>query len=147
VHEERSTYYLRRTQAVQYHNDYLSIIIDGADQSAYGLPHFCEKDKLSSNMLKMPVYLMGALVHGYRAYGFTYLKNIKHGSNIVLECLHHILCDVLATRKHIPPIIFLQLDNTSKQNKNKYILACLCCLIAWGVSHSGSFLSASGSHA
>ena len=35
---------------------------------------------------------MGVLVHGYRTFGFTYLKNIKHGA-IVIECLHHVLVD------------------------------------------------------
>jgi hypothetical protein len=113
--------------------EYLSLIIDGADQSAYGLPHFIEIDKTSANQMKMPVYLMGVLVHGYRTFGFTYLKNIKHGTNIVIECMHHVLNDYLTQRGRIPPVIYLQLDNTWKQNKNKYMLGFMACLVAWGV--------------
>ena len=45
VHEERTTYYLRKGAAIFEPQYYLSIIIDGADQSAYGLPHFIEIDK------------------------------------------------------------------------------------------------------
>jgi hypothetical protein len=81
----------------------------------------------------MPVYLMGVLCHGYRTFGFTYLKNIKHGTNIVLECLHQVLVDYKKTRGYIPPVIYLQLDNTWKQNKNKYMLAYAACLVLWGV--------------
>ena len=122
VHEERCTYYLRRNSAIFMPADYMSIIADGADQSAYGLPHFIEIDKFSSNHRKIPVYLMGVLVHGYKAFGFTYLKNVKHGTNIVIECLHQVFVDYKQTRGYIPPVIFLQLDNTWKQNKNKYML-------------------------
>ena len=133
VHEERGTYYVRRCSAIHFPDQYMSIIADGADQSAYGLPHFIEIDKFSSSRRKIPVYLMGVLVHGFRAYGFTYLKNVKHGTNIVIECLHYVFMDYYKHRKYIPAIIYLQLDNTWKQNKNKYMLGYLACLVAWGV--------------
>ncbi len=133
VHEERSTYYIRRNSAIFMKQDYLSLIIDGADQSAYALPHFIEIDKTSANQIKVPVYLMGVLVHGFRTFGFTYLKNIKHGTNIVIECFHQVLVNYKATRGNIPPVIYLQLDNTWKQNKNKYMIGYCACLVAWGV--------------
>ena len=133
VHEERGTYYLRREHAVFYPTEFLSLIADGADQSAYGLPRFIEIDKTSSNVRKIPIYLMGVLVHGYRSFGFTYLKNIKHGTNIVIECLHHVLVDYKKNRGYIPPIVYIQLDNTWKQNKNKFMIGYLACLVAWGV--------------
>ena len=119
--------------AIFMRDEYMSLIADGADQSAYGLPHMIELDKFSSGRRKIPVYLMGVLVHGYRAFGFTYLKNIKHGANIVIECLHQVFMNYKENRGYIPPVIFVQLDNTSKQNKNKYILGYLACLVAWGV--------------
>ena len=133
VHEERSSYYLRQNAGLLYPDECILIIADGADQSAYGLPHLTELDKFTSNRIRLPVSLMGVLVHGYRAFGFTYLKNIKHGTNIVIECLHHVLMDYKNTRGRIPPLLYLQLDNTSRQNKNKYMLAYLACLVAWGV--------------
>ena len=76
---------------------------------------------------------MDVLVHGFRTYGFTYLKNIKHGTNVVIECLHHVLVDYMKQRGYIPPVMYLQLDNTSKQNKNKFMIGYLACLVAWGV--------------
>ena len=118
VHEERGSYYLRQNAAIWMKEEYLSLIADGADQSAYGIPHFIEVDKSSANRLKIPVYLMGVLVHGYRTFGFTYLKNVKHGTNIVIECLHHVFVDYKTNRGHIPPVVYVQFDNTWKQNKN-----------------------------
>ena len=98
------------------------------------MPHFLEKDKHSNGDLKIPLFLMGALVHGYNAFLFSYLKNIKHGTNIVIECLHHIFVNYAATLgRHIPPVIFLQLDNTTKQNKNRFMLGWFSCLVQWGV--------------
>jgi hypothetical protein len=133
VNEERQTYYWRRHQSIYFSDDYVSIVLDGAAQQAYGLPHLLDKDKQTSGDIKMPLFLMGALVHGFNAYLFTYLRNIKHGTNIVIECLHHIFCHILSIKKHIPPVVFLQLDNTSKQNKNQFMIGWLSCLVAWGV--------------
>src|SRR5688572_25110101 len=76
---------------------------------------------------------MGALVHGHRAYAFSYMKNIKHGANVVIECLHRILLDMAANKKEIPETLYLQLDNTTKQNKNQYIIGYAACLVSWGL--------------
>ena len=134
VREERASYYFRRHQAIHARDEFLSIIIDGADQAAYALPHFIEKDKNSSSALKLPVYLMGALVHGRGCYAFTYINNVKHGTNIVIECLHRIFCHLVQKhRKRLPGVLHLQLDNTSKQNKNKFMIGYLACLVKWHV--------------
>ena len=133
VRRERGSYYTRRKQGIYCKGDYLSIIIDGADQAAYGLPHFLEQDKISSSCQKNPLHLMGALVHGRASYAFTYLNNIKHGSNIVIECLHRILADIDESKEGIPPVLCLQLDNTVKQNKNQFLILYLACLVDWGV--------------
>ena len=57
VHEERNTNYIRRNAAIWMYMDYLSIIADGADQPADGIPHWIEIDKFSSNRSKMPDFL------------------------------------------------------------------------------------------
>ena len=133
VHAERNTYYFRRLQAQTYPEDYLCATLDGADQCAYGLPHFTEQDKSSSSCRKVPLCLMGGLVHGFRAYGYTYLRNIKHGTNIVIEVLHRIFCDYKEAKGKLPPVCFLQFDNTSKQNKSQYMFGWLSCLVEWGL--------------
>jgi hypothetical protein len=133
VRRERGSYYIRRKQGIYNKSEFLSIILDGADQAAYAMPHFLEQDKLSSSCQKNPCHVMGALVHGRASYAFTYLNNIKHGANIVIECIHRILEDTATSPDGIPPILMIQLDNTTKQNKNQFIVGYLSCLIEWGV--------------
>ena len=126
---ERDSYYLRRLKALTEPNKYLSIIIDGSDQAAFGLPHIIDKDKKTASQHKIPLHLMGALVHGRSTYGFTYLNNVKHGTNIVIECLHRIINDM----PELPETLFLQLDNTWKQNKNQFMIGFAGCLVQWGI--------------
>jgi len=133
VNEERASYYWRRLQSITQPRDYLSIIIDGADQAAFALPHFLCKDKTSASALKIPVHLMGALVHGRAAYAFTYLNNIKHGTNLVLECLNDIFMDLMAEHGELPLVLCLQLDNTAKQNKNQFLIGFAACLVQWRI--------------
>ena len=90
---------------------------------------------------------MGALVHGRGVYAFTYLNNVKTGTNIVIECLHRIFID-LRRRGPLPATLFLQVDNTAKQNKNSYMFGYLGCLVQWGLfAHvSLSFLPVGHTH-
>ena len=60
-------------------NRYLSIIVDGADQSAYGLPHFCTltKDQRGHAMkVKLVGILEDAVVN--KLVLFTLLKKTMH---------------------------------------------------------------------
>ena len=68
---------------------------------------------------------MGALVHGHECHGFTFLTNIKHGTNITIETLHRVLQYHFELNNRKPftqRTLFLQLDNTTKQCKSKFVL-------------------------
>ena len=82
VREERESYYRRRLLAQREPARYMSVIIDGADQAAYGLPHYRLKNKTLDGALKIPLHLMGCIAHGRDVYGFTYLPNFKAGNNL-----------------------------------------------------------------
>src|SRR4051812_5449013 len=88
-----------------------------------------EKDKLSEKCMKFPLYIMGGLVHGHRAYAYSYMRNVKHGTNVTIEALHRILDDHVKSGKQIPRTLYLQLDNTTKQNKNRFMIAYAACLV------------------
>ena len=77
---------------------------------------------------------MGALVHGQACYGYTFLLNIKHGSNVTIETLHRVLQDRFESNGKQPfkqRVLYLQLDNTTKQCKSKYVFCYLALLVAW----------------
>lgn len=115
------------------HEHVLSMIIDGADQSAYGLPYFHNTTHSTQGKWKVKTHLMGAIVHGRKTYAYTYIDNIKHGNNLTIETLHRLLLDTAATEGKLPKTLYLQLDNTSKQCKGRFVLGYLACLVAWGL--------------
>jgi hypothetical protein len=136
VRRERGSYYGRRWQAVHHPTTCFSIIIDGADQSAFGSPHFAVHSKDDDGHWKVATHLMGALVHGKVAHGYTFLPNIKHGSNVTIETLHRVLLHEFARGGGVPftqRMLYLQLDNTTKQCKSQFVLGYLALLVAWGV--------------
>jgi hypothetical protein len=121
VKAERLSYYARRELAKMHPTLYLSLIIDGADQSKHELPHFKEADHNTQSLWAIHVYLMGVLSHGRQPMGVTYLPNVKQGSNVTIDVLHTYLMHLLAVEHTLPPTLLLQLDNTCKQCKSKYL--------------------------
>ena len=104
----------------------VSIVIDGADQSCYSLPHFYERSKEVDKGKPYGAKLQGVIVHGLRSYAFMVPMNGNAGSNLTIETLHRVLVDLYGDgSRNIPPTLYLQLDNTTGQNKNNYILGYL----------------------
>jgi hypothetical protein len=135
VRAERQAYYNRRRMACLYKKEYFSVIIDGADQAAYSMPHFTMLDKDTSQAMRIRNHLFGAIVHGRALYGFSYLDNCKHGTNLTIEALHRVLIKewIRGGKGRLPRVLFLQLDNCSKQNKSQYLIAYLGLLVGWDV--------------
>jgi len=143
VKQERSYLYYKRDLAKRYPNDFLSIIIDGADQSAYSLPHFKEIDKNTSTARKQKSHILGAIKHGrteentMQCYLYTISDKWEHGSNQTITLLQKVLlqCEERSKREdgRLPPTLFLQADNCGRENKNRYFLAYLSWLVQKGI--------------
>jgi hypothetical protein len=137
IRREKTSYYTRRKQAicqvVSGRKQFGCCIMDACTQAVLALPHFVEIDKTSSEACKIPMHVMAALVHGFRPYAFIFTDNFKHGANITIECLHHVLTDMQQEDGSLPRTFYLQLDNTTKQCKNKFVIAYLGLLIAWNL--------------
>ena len=134
IRGERRSYMDRREEAADpvKRDHVMSIIIDGADQAAYGLPYHCTTTHSVQGKHKIKGHLMGAIVHGRGVYGFVGVDNVKYGTNVTIETLHRILLDQ-AKRGPLPDHLYLQLDNTAKQCKSRFLLGWLGCLVKWGV--------------
>lgn len=130
---ERREYMRKAELAMLRPSQYLSFVIDGADQSAYTLPHFVTKTKDSrGNGLK--VHLIGVLQHLSinKLSLYTMTENHKTGANHIVECVHRFINDA-AREGEIPRTVFLQLDNCIRENKNHYLLSYLEALVKWDV--------------
>ena len=115
---ERQKYYKHVTKARRDPGKYLSIILDGMDQSKTEIPHSVYRSTLTSSMWKLRTHLVGVIAHGRGIFGFFDLFQFPHGSNLTL----HVLLRVLYTlRDSLPDVLYLQMDNCSRENKNKYV--------------------------
>ena len=136
VARERMEYQKKKDRARTHSNDYLSIIIDGADQSAFGLPHFTTSTK-SQRGHAMKVKLVGLLEHQVenKLSLLTMTQEHATGSNHVIEVIHRFLSRKRADGP-LPPKFFVQLDNCSRENKNRYVMGYFEMLVANSVFQS-----------
>lgn len=133
IKEERGGYHRRRREARTHPNSCISIIIDGADWQSYGIPFFCERTHSSQKLWTIPVYLVGVLVHGRLSSVYIVPGHFKQGTNVVIHILYDVLLDIMARGEKIPDTLYLQLDNTVKQNKSRFMIGFLAALVQAGV--------------
>jgi hypothetical protein len=133
---ERQLYYYRKSKGCDPLDDCMSMIVDAADQAKYALPYHHTQSHSSQKALRVPVHLMGVLIHGEAIHAYTYFENFKQGNNVTIEAIHQSLCDKKARDGKLPSTLFIQLDNTSKQCKGRFMIGFLGYLIQQGVFKS-----------
>ena len=128
---ERQKYYKHAQKAkMTKQQKYMSMIIDGMDQSKTALPHFVRECKQTSQMVKVKTHLTGVIVHGLQdSWGFFDCDQFPHASNLTIN----VLINVLSMYDSLPPVLYLQLDNCYRENKNKYVIAFCCLLVELGI--------------
>ena len=146
--KERQYYYGHRELAKRNKRECMSVIIDGMDQAKTNLPHFSRERKCGHGLWKMRyvnvtiffvasnlkfvlyrTHLTGAISHGYGVHCYIDLLTWPHDANLVIN----VLVDVILKRQRLPPVLYLQLDNTARENKNQYVMAFLAYLVQAGV--------------
>lgn len=130
ISRERMAYTVKRDRARLEPSSYLSIIIDGADQSAFGLPHFVTSVK-SARGHSLKVKLIGLLHHAIpnNLTLFTMTEDHETGANHIVETVHRFI-NLYSSRGPLPRTLYVQLDNCSRENKNHYLMAYLESLVA-----------------
>lgn len=112
---------------------YMSTIIDGADQSANSLTHFCAHTKAETG-IEMKVLLVSVLQHSQpnQLLLMTMTEELESGSKHIDEALHRCLNN---QEKELPRTLFLQVDICTEENKNKYMFSfialCFLCFGSW----------------
>ena len=133
VSQDRDGYYTRGAKATMRPREFMSLIVDGADQSKYELPYRPRSTKTADTLWKQKIHVMGAISHGRRVSAFISTDDIKHGNNVTIEVIHRVLWKTLEDEEFLPPVLFLQLDNTTRQCKAQYVMAYLHSLVDAGV--------------
>ncbi|KAL3695126.1 hypothetical protein R1sor_008777 [Riccia sorocarpa] len=126
--EERAAAGRRRWKALDSPKDCAYIQIDGMDQKKTALPHFSKQPKSVDGAALVGVYLVGAMIfHGkLRPRAFLTYNNLKSDSNLTITVLQKIL---LEWEGILPHTLYLQLDNTVRENKNNILFAYLAMLL------------------
>lgn len=111
----------------------MSIIIDGADQAAFGLTHFLSTTK-DVRGRAMKVRFIGVLEHAAprRLQLYTMTEEFPQVDNHIIEIIHRYV-NYRAGLLGIPPVLFVQLDNCTRENKNGFLMSYLKCLVRWGL--------------
>ena len=73
--------------------------------------------------------MTGTITHGYGTNVLINAHTLPHDPNLVLN----ILIELLKMREILPDVLYLQLDNTARENKNKYVLAFLALQVEEGI--------------
>ena len=133
IKSERAEYRASQAKAAQFPETFCSIIIDGANQEAFSLPHFSFKMKAESTGYSIKMGLIGLLEHlpgQVRELSlFTMAEDMETGSNHIIEVFHRWL-QKKAAKGPLPPCLLIQLDNCSRENKNKFFFGYLETLVS-----------------
>lgn len=126
VRQERLRYTEKRQAAIEKPNEFLSMIVDGTDQASWAIPHFKQADKMTDSVFKSTAHLTGALVHGHGMYIYTMNDKWEKGANLVIEVIQRTLKKMEITYNgKLPTTFYLQLDNCSRENKNRFLFGYL----------------------
>ena len=79
------------------------------------------------------MHIIGVISHGRQAYLKTCPSHIAQGHNVTIQAIYEVILDTLKKEGRLPPILHVQLDNTTKQCKGKFLLCFLAMLKAAGV--------------
>ncbi|KAL3698852.1 hypothetical protein R1sor_012928 [Riccia sorocarpa] len=126
--EERAAARRRRWKALDFPKDCAYIQIDGMDQKKTALPHFSKQLKSIDGTALVGVHLVGAMIFHCKLHTRAFLtyNNVKSDSNLTITLLQKIL---LEWEDILPPTLYLQLDNTVRENKNNILFAYLAMLL------------------
>ena len=131
-------YYLHRYKARRYPSKYLTIIDDAMDQKTTCIPRVRRKTKAACNLATVGTHLVGAIFHsgqsphGKDVFGSFDYYQWSHDPNLTASVLLTMLARWCEKYK-LPPVLYLQLDNCVKENKNQFILWLLAYLVELGI--------------
>ena len=120
---ERRKYYNHREKSRRDPRKYVTVIIDGMDQNKTNFPHLINNTKSTHNLWRLRTHLTGVLVHtqalkGKLVYGFYDLMQLPHDCNLTIHVLLEALLDFSSLNGALPEVLYLQLDNCFRENKN-----------------------------
>ena len=129
---ERSKAMHHRRKALQSPERYMCMIIDGMDQKKTCLPHFQRLPKDIGDECLVQMHLVGCLSYcqTIRPQVFLTYPNIHNNPNLTVTIMQRVLQSWPGI---LPPVLYVQLDNTARENKNSTVFGYLSMLVEKGL--------------
>jgi hypothetical protein len=104
------------------------MIIYGMDQKKTILPHFVRTSKKLQEETFIQFHLVGCMVFNGKMCPMVYFitPNIHNDENMTITIIHHVLTH---WSENLPQVLYLQLDNTSRENKNQFVFGYISMLV------------------
>ncbi len=118
---ERLQYSIRRSHALNFSKECLSIITDGMAQSHCELPHF---GQIASTSNKFSQHLQGVLLHGRGMIVYRTFNTITNGANLQIHTMLLTLERIKALEGRVPDIFYYQIDGGSENVAKSVIAVC-----------------------
>ena len=114
---------------------YMGIVIDGMDQKKTRLPHWPRPPKSVDESCLLQMHVVGCLIFHGELYSKVFLNypSLHNDGNLIITIMQRILNQWEARPGGLPPVLYLQLDNTPRENKNNLLFTYLHMLVAKGV--------------
>ena len=134
---ERKKYHSHREKARSSPEKYLTMIVDGMDQSKTNLPNTKLVSKSTSSLWRLRTHITGVILHtkapgGKLVYSYVDLVQYPHDSNLTITVIINSLVHFIESNP-LPKVLYLQMDNTCRENKNKYVLTFCAILVQLGI--------------
>jgi hypothetical protein len=128
--DERRKYYHHVAKARSCPSKWLSLILDGMDQSKTSLLRLKRDTSASAKLNPIKMAVISALCHSHKPYcqTFTFPNDFPKDSSMTVEVLVRALMAIQAT-SGLPDVFYLQLDNTVRENKNTTVFVFLSLLV------------------
>lgn len=110
---------------------YMGIVIDGMDQKKTRLPHWPRPPKSIDESCLIQLHVVGCLVFNGELHSRVFLNypNLHNDGNLTITILQRVIVEWEKRPGGLPPVLYLQLDNTSRENKNNLLMTYLHMLL------------------
>lgn len=148
--DEREKYAKHRQKSIKNPGKYMSLIIDGMDQAKTDIPHIISNPKAMAGSVTLETHITGVRIHGWGTTMFIDCGEFHHDSNLTIEILLRVfnkfkvciqfkiqgertVIHYLYLQEKLPPVLYVQMDNTCRDNKNKFVLTFVALLVEAGI--------------
>ena len=121
-------------------------MIDGMAQHVTNVPSFPQKPKSLFSKQTYDLHVLGVMFHGAASpHVYVHDSSVPTGPNNTIQCIWNAVSEQSKVQK-LPPILYLQLDNTASDNKNHHVLEFAAWLVEEGYFQEVIFTSKIFSH-